>query len=65
MFIEEKSFEGCNGLEITVEIKVIIAAEVCLLILDLPHDLYRNLATILVYPTTGCFDGGGSYFCRL
>ncbi len=52
VFVAEKNFEGCNGLDITEEIKVIIAAEACLLILDLPHDLYRKLITILVYPST-------------
>ncbi len=52
VFVAEKNFEGCNGLEITEEIKVIIAAAACLLILGLPHDLYRTLMTILVYPST-------------
>ncbi len=52
VFLAEKKFEGCNGLEITDEIRVVIAAEACLLIMGLPHDLYRKLATILVYPST-------------
>lgn len=52
VFVAEKNFEGCNGLEVTEEIKVIIAAEACLLILGLPHDLFRKLLTILVYPST-------------
>ena len=51
VFIAEKKFEGCNGLEITDEIQVVISAEACMLILDLPHDLYRKLDTILVYPS--------------
>ncbi len=52
VFVAEKKFEGCNGLEITDEIRVVVAAEACLLIMGLPHDLYRRLATILVYPST-------------
>jgi len=52
VFIAEKNFEGCNGLEITDEIRVVISAEACMLILGLPHDLFRKLVTILVYPLT-------------
>lgn len=51
VFIAEKKFEGCNGLEITDEIRVVISAEACMLILGLPHDLFRKLDTILVYPS--------------
>ncbi len=51
-FIAEKSFEGCGGLEITDEIKVVIAAQASLLVLGLPPFQYRPLKTILVYPTT-------------
>ncbi|NIA19899.1 MAG: hypothetical protein GWP07_05670 [Xanthomonadaceae bacterium] len=51
VFIAEKKFEGCNGLEITDEIRVVISADACMLILGLPHDLYRKLDTILVYPS--------------
>src|SRR5450432_1780096 len=32
IFMAEKSFEGCGGLEITEEIKVTIAAQACLLL---------------------------------
>jgi Mlc titration factor MtfA (ptsG expression regulator) len=52
VFVAEKNFEGCGGLELTDEIRVTIAADACLLILALPHDLYRSIETILVYPTT-------------
>ncbi len=52
IFIAEKDWEGCNGLELTDEIRVIIAAQACLLILALPNDYYRNVQTIYVYPTT-------------
>ena len=52
VFLAEKRFEGCNGLEITTEIRVVISAEACMLVLGLPHDLYRGLIYILVYPST-------------
>ena len=52
IFIAEKYWEGCDGLELTDEIRVTIAAQACLLILCLPHDYYHNVETILVYPST-------------
>ena len=52
VFLEEKNWEGCGGLELTDEIRVTIAAEACLLQLGLPHDYYRNVESILVYPST-------------
>ncbi len=51
VFLEEKIFEGCAGLEITDEIRVTIAAQACVLLLKLDHDYYSDLRTILVYPT--------------
>ncbi|PKN58347.1 MAG: hypothetical protein CVU56_06210 [Deltaproteobacteria bacterium HGW-Deltaproteobacteria-14] len=52
VFVAEKTWEGCGGLELTDEIRVTIAGDACLLILALPHDLYRKIDTILVYPST-------------
>ena len=52
VFIAEKDWEGCNGLELTDEIRVTIAGQACLLLLGFEHDLYRNVETILVYPST-------------
>jgi Mlc titration factor MtfA (ptsG expression regulator) len=52
VFLDEKLWEGCGGLELTDEIRVTIAAEACLLQLGLPHDYYRNVESILVYPST-------------
>ena len=43
---------GCNDLELTDEIRVIIAAHACLLILALPSDCYNRVESIYVYPTT-------------
>lgn len=50
VFVDEKHFEGCMGLVITEEIKLTIAAQACLLLLNLEHNFYEKLATILVYP---------------
>lgn len=51
VFLEEKYFEGCGGLELTDEIRVTIAAQACLLLLHRQTDYYPNLTTILVYPS--------------
>jgi Mlc titration factor MtfA (ptsG expression regulator) len=52
VLLDEKLWEGCGGLEMTDEIRVTIAAQACLLQLGLPHDYYRNVESILVYPST-------------
>ena len=51
IFLDEKAFEGCGGLEITDEMRVIIAAEACLLLLN-KHvtACFPSLDTVLVYP---------------
>ncbi|MHB8120595.1 MAG: M90 family metallopeptidase [Desulfuromonadaceae bacterium] len=51
VFIEEKQWEGCGGLELNDEILVTIAAQACILLLGLPHNYYRNVESILVYPS--------------
>lgn len=51
VFLAEKEFEGCGGLEITDEIRVTIAAQACILLLHRETDYYPGLHTILVYPT--------------
>jgi len=51
IFLAEKRFEGCGGLEITDEIRVTIAAQACILLLGrLDADVYPTFQTILVYP---------------
>lgn len=52
VFIEEKGFEACGGLEeVTPHMQRVIAAQACLLILRRPHDMYKKLRSILVYPS--------------
>jgi Mlc titration factor MtfA (ptsG expression regulator) len=51
IFLAEKSFEGCAGLELTEEIKVTIAALACVLLLHRETDMYPGVEAILVYPS--------------
>jgi len=51
VFLEEKHFEGCGGLELNDEIRVTIAAQACLLLMHRDTDYYPNLTSVLVYPT--------------
>ncbi len=52
VFVAEKKWERCGGLELTDEIRVTISALACLLLLGLPHNYYQNVETILVCPST-------------
>ena len=63
VFIAEKPFIGCAGLEITDEMRVTIAAQACLLTLN-RRTGYPQLRQILVYPAAFVVDrvhthGGG------
>ncbi len=49
LFLDQVSFYGCDGLEVTEEMELSIAAQACLLVIN--SDLwYDNLTTILIYP---------------
>ncbi|MFM8414312.1 MAG: zinc-dependent peptidase [Planctomycetota bacterium] len=50
VFLEEKRFEGCRGLEITDEVRVVIAAQAGLVALGLPELWFDGLRSVLVYP---------------
>jgi len=52
VFLEEKTFEGCQGFEITDTVKVTVAAQACILLLNRPNAFYNKLKTILIYPDT-------------
>ena len=56
VFLAEKRFEGCGGLELTDEIRVTIAAQACLLLLHRETDYFPRLLTILVYPSAYLAD---------
>lgn len=51
VFMAEKRFEGCGGLELTEEMQVTIAAQACLLVLGRDLSLYEDVSSILVYPS--------------
>jgi len=50
IFLGEKKFEGCGGIEVTEEMKVVIAAEACMLLLNRENRDFPTLKTILIYP---------------
>jgi len=50
VFLAEKAFIGCRGLVVTDEMRVTIAAQACLLILNRRTDYFAKLRQILVYP---------------
>lgn len=50
VFLAEKPFIGCRGLVVTDEMRVTIAAQACLLILNRRSDYFAPLRQILVYP---------------
>lgn len=50
VFLADKRFYGCAGLEITEVMRLSIAAQACLLLLGRKTSIYRKLKSILVYP---------------
>ncbi len=52
IFLHEKRFDGCAGQEIDDEIRVTIAAQACMLLLNRKTTYFPKLRTILVYPHT-------------
>lgn len=50
VFIAEKPFIGCNGLEVTETMRVVVAAQACLLLLGRPGAVFDALRQVLVYP---------------
>src|SRR5210317_367705 len=50
-FLHQKHFTGAGGLEITDEIRLTIAAEACMLLLNRGNHVYPALRYIIVYPS--------------
>ncbi|QEG25255.1 M90 family metallopeptidase [Mariniblastus fucicola] len=50
VFVAEKNWEGCEGLQLTEEMQVTIAAQACLMLLGVNDWYFDNVKTILVYP---------------
>lgn len=51
VFLDEKKFEGCGGLEMTDEVRVTIAAQACLLLLHRETDYFPVMKSVFVYPS--------------
>ena len=51
VFLAEKAFVGCQGQPIDDEVRVTIAAQACLLLLNRPTDYFPALRQVLVYPS--------------
>lgn len=50
VLVAEKNWEGCNGLAMTDEIKVTIAAQAALLAIGLADEYFESIISVLVYP---------------
>jgi Mlc titration factor MtfA (ptsG expression regulator) len=55
-FLHQKHFTGAGGLEITDEIRVTIAAEACMLLVNRKTGVFPSLRYIIVYPTAFVVD---------
>jgi len=52
IFITEKQWVGCGGMEITDEVRVTIAGQACLLLLGVPGEYcFDHVKSVLVYPS--------------
>jgi Mlc titration factor MtfA (ptsG expression regulator) len=50
VLLAEKQFIGCRGLQVTLEMKVTIAAIACLLLFSYSSNFFPKLRSILIYP---------------
>jgi Mlc titration factor MtfA (ptsG expression regulator) len=50
VFLAEKGFIGCAGLEVTDEMRVTVAGQACMLILNRDASYFPGFKTILLYP---------------
>ena len=51
-FISSTRFEGCNGLDLTDEMVMTVAAQACLLVVHREGEPYPELRTVYLYPST-------------
>lgn len=52
LFVDQIYWEGRDGLEVTDEMRVLIAAQACRMTLNLPEDAYRRARTVYLFPAT-------------
>jgi MtfA peptidase len=55
--MRDKRWEAANGFDLTDQMRVHIAAQAALLILELPYDMYHRVHSIIVHPTRMVRDG--------
>ena len=51
-FISSTRFEGCNGLELTEEMILTVAAQACLLVINRDGEPYPELRNVYLYPSS-------------
>jgi MtfA peptidase len=49
-FVAEKEFVGCRGLEVTLDMRLAVAAQACLLVVNRSAAVYDDLYSVLIYP---------------
>ena len=52
VFLAEKRFIGCDGLEVTDLMRILVAAHACMLQLNLQRKFFPSFTSILIYPDT-------------
>lgn len=57
VFVADKRWEAASGFRLTDEMCVLIAAQACLLVLELDIDYFRGVGSIIVHPTTVVLTG--------
>jgi MtfA peptidase len=50
LFLDRKTVSGAGGLQMTRDMQLVIAAQACLLLLNLDFDLYDDWVEVIVYP---------------
>lgn len=50
VFVAETHWEGCGGLELNDRMRILIAANACLLVLENEATLFESVSSVLVYP---------------
>ncbi|MGW8183668.1 MAG: M90 family metallopeptidase [Burkholderiales bacterium] len=50
LFLHEKSIAGAGGLQLRDEIRMCVAAQACMLVLNLDLDFYKGWVEVIVYP---------------
>jgi Mlc titration factor MtfA (ptsG expression regulator) len=57
VFVAEKRWEAARGFRLTDDMRVLIAAQACLLVLELDLGYYRGVGSIIVHPSTVVMHG--------